>query len=278
MLKRLLYCVILVMALSESALSRQTLSFGVVSQRSSVLTAQYWNPILQYVSEKSGVPLQLKLGKNGQETSAMVGRGEFDFVYTNHNFSARNDRVGYRVIARPIEAAIMGQIVVLADAPFHSLADLQGHEMAFPSRAAFVGYHVVMNALLQAGIEVTPSFVSNQEGAISQLKVGRVAAAGVNSQVMRDFAERENLRYRVLWSSEKYLSIPISAHPSVANKQVAAVQAALVGMRSDPEGGKVLAASAELIKQDPPLGFVNATDSEFENVRRFYQTSRVSGE
>lgn len=278
MLKRLLYCVVLLTALSESAWSRQTLSFGVVSQRSPVLTAQYWNPILQYVSEKSGVPLQLKLGKNGQETSAMVGRGEFDFVYTNHNFSVKNDRVGYRVIARPIEEAIKGQIVVLADAPFHSLVDLQGQEIAFPSRAAFVGYHVPMNALLQAGIQVTPSFVGNQEGAMGQLKVGRVVAAGVNSQVMRDFAEREHLRYRILWSSEEYLNIPISAHPSVANEKVAAVQAALVGMRSDPEGWKVLAASADLIKQDPPLGFVDATDSEFENVRRFYKSSRVRGE
>ncbi len=31
----------------------QTYTFGVLSQRSAVLTAQYWNPILDYVEKKA---------------------------------------------------------------------------------------------------------------------------------------------------------------------------------------------------------------------------------
>ena len=33
----------------------QSYSFGVLSQRSAVLTAQYWNPILDYIGPKAGV-------------------------------------------------------------------------------------------------------------------------------------------------------------------------------------------------------------------------------
>ena len=65
-------------------------SFGVVNQRSPVLHAQCWNPILRYVSDKSGVALQLKLAKTAPEHSAMIGRGEFDFIYSNHNFTPTN--------------------------------------------------------------------------------------------------------------------------------------------------------------------------------------------
>jgi phosphonate transport system substrate-binding protein len=250
-------------------------SFGVITQRSPVLTAQYWNPILRYVSDRSGVPLRLKLAKTGPDHSEMIGRGEFDFIYSNHNFNAKNDSVGYRVIARPIEAAIMGQIVVAADSPIDKLADLDGKEVVFPSKAAFVGYYVPMDALLKAGVHVKPLFAGNQEGAMGQLKSGRVIAAAVNSQIMRDYAERENYRYRVLWSSEPYLNIPISAHPSIPEGRAKAVQSALVGMASDPEGHRILESSAQLIKQPPPYGFIAASDKDFNNVRQFYRRALV---
>jgi phosphonate transport system substrate-binding protein len=250
-------------------------SFGVVNQRSPVLHAQCWNPILRYVSEKSGVALQLKLAKTAPDHSAMIGRGELDFIYSNHNFTPANEGAGYRVIARPAEAAITGQIVVPAGSHVKALSQLDGKEVAFPSSAAFVGYYVPMDALMRAGVRVAPLFAGNQEGAMGQLKSGRVPAIAVNSQVMRAYGERERFAYRVIWSSEPFLNIPISAHPSVPPDKVRAVRAALVGMAQDPEGAKILAASAELIKQEPPHGFVAAGDRDFENYRRFFRNALV---
>lgn len=252
-------------------------SFGVLNQRSITLTAQYWNPILKHVGDKSGVRLQLKMGKTAPETSAMIGRSEFDFVYSNTIFTPANDPAGYRVIARPIDAAIQGQIVTLSDSPVHTLKELDGKEVGFPSLAGFVGYAVPMNALLHAGIAVTPIFAGNQEGIMGQLKAGRVIAAGVNSEVMRDFAQREGVRYRVLWSSEEYLNLPISAHPSVPREKVKAVRDALLNMAKDADGLKILEASAALLKQGPPFGFAPAEDGEYENYRRFYKTTLVKG-
>jgi phosphonate transport system substrate-binding protein len=134
-----------------------------------------------------------------------------------------------------------------------------------------------MNALLQAGIQVKPVFAGNQEGIMGQLKAGRVIAAGVNSQVMRDFARRENVRYRVLWTSEDYLNLPISAHPSVPKEIVAAVREAFLNMARDPAGMKILETSAALIQQKPPYGFVPADDREYENYRSYYKTTLVKG-
>ncbi|MBI2311821.1 MAG: phosphate/phosphite/phosphonate ABC transporter substrate-binding protein [Betaproteobacteria bacterium] len=263
------------LAILPAKAEERTYSFGVITQRSPVLTAQYWNPILRHVSEKSGVALTLKLAKTAPDHSDMIGRGEFDFIYSNHNFTPKNDAVGYRVVARPLEAAIMGQIVVPGDSPIQSLAELDEREVVFPSKVAFVGYHVPMDALLRAGVRVKPLFAGNQEGAMGQLKTGRVPAAGVNSQIMRDYAEREGYRYRVLWASEPYLNIPVSAHPSVPATKVKAVQQALVAMSADAEGAKILAASAELIKQKPPYGFIAATDRDFDNYRQFYRKTLV---
>ena len=97
---------ILCTVLPAHAETAATRSFGVLNQRSIQLTAEYWNPILQYVSKKSGVTLNLKMGKTAPDTSAMTGRGEFDYVYSNHIFTPTNSRAGYRVIARPVTEAI----------------------------------------------------------------------------------------------------------------------------------------------------------------------------
>ena len=110
---------------------------------------------------------------------------------------------------------------------------------------------------------------------MGQLKSGRVPAAGVNSQIMRDYAEREGFAYRVLWNSEPYLNIPISAHPSIPAAKVKAVQSAFVGMAADPEGAQILAASARLIKQQPPFGFIVSSDKDFNNIRQFYRKALV---
>lgn len=245
--------------------------FGVIPQRSAVLSAQYWNPILKYVGSKAGLELELKIAKTAPEHAAMIGRGEYDLVYSNHQFKPENDAQGYRVFARPLDGDMSGQIVVLAHSPLQSLAELDGREVAFPSEVAFVGYTVPMDALTRAGIKVKPLFASNQEGAMGQLRAGRAVAAGVNSQVMQDYAKREGLGYRVLWSSEPYLNIPLAAHPRVAGKDLAAIQSAFVGMALDPDGQRVLQASAALIRQGPPLGFIATSNRDYDNQRRVYR-------
>lgn len=264
-----------VLAPAAAASEQRVYTFGVIAQRSPVLTARYWNPILRHASARSGVTLALRVARSGEEHAAAVSRGEFDFIYSNHNFAPGNDTAGYRVIARPAQSAISGQLVVLAASPIRSLAELAGHDVAFPSKAAFVGYHVPMDALLRQGIDVQPHFAGNQEGAMAQLKSGRVVAAGVNSQLMRDFARRENLDYRVLWSSEPYHNLPISALPAVPARVAGAVRDALVAMNADDEGRAVLVASAALVTQEPPLGFVASADPDYDNLRRFYRASRV---
>ena len=269
---------LLLVALGTQGRAQNQLSFGVIIWRSPILTAQFWNPILRHVSEKSGVSLQLKVAPTGPEHTAMVRRGELHFLYSNHNFIRDNEESGYRVFARPKGDAQSGEIVVLKDSPIKTLADLEGREMAFPHTAAFLGYHLPMDALLRKGINITGHFAGTQEGAMTQLKAGRVVAAGVNAEVMRAFAQRENIAYRVLWSSDKFLNLALSAHPSVPADTVKAVRKAFLQMADDPEGAKVLAASAEVLKQGSPLVFIAARDSEFENMRRFYRNTVVKVE
>ncbi len=264
------------LSLSASAADpAKAYSFGVLSQRSAVLTAQYWNPILGYVEKKSGIHLELMAARTAPESNDATERGDYDFVYSNTIFQPRMQNAGYQVILRPRDEAITGQIVTLEDSPIKSLQDLAGKEVGFPSQAAFVGYAVPMDQLLREKIEVTPVFGGNQEGIMGQLKVGRVIAAGVNNQVMKAFAERERVRYRVLWESSPFNNLPIAAHPRVPAEVAEAVKTAINGMDGDPEGMKILEESALVIKQKPPLGFRASSQADYQSYLDFYANTLV---
>src|SRR5688572_18497756 len=264
-----------VIASVAAAQPQKTFTFYVLNQRSVALTAQYWNPILTYVSKKSGVPLELKLAKTAQEGNAIAERGGYDFQYTNHYFTPERDKVGYRVIARPAGPGIRSQIVVPEDSPIQTLHDLNGKDVGFVTPDGFTGYWLPYDALLRAKVKVNVVFTGNQEASSAQLRVNKIAAAGVNSSVMARYARRESFAYRALWTSEIYQDLCIMAYSKVPAGQVAAVRAALIDMAQDPEGRKVLEAGAELLKSTGELGFVAAEDRDYDNYRKFYRTTQV---
>lgn len=246
-----------------AAQSGTPLSFGVLNQQSPILTAERWNPILRYLTLKTGIPLTLKMGATVALTDAMMAREEFDFVYTNHSFQSGHDG-RYKVIARWGGDPIRGTIVVLDDSPARTILDLRGRTMAFPSQDAFVGYAVPTVALKERGVRVRNRFAGNQEGALAQLKARRVQAAAVNSRFLHAYAHREHLPYRIIYQSAPFQELPVLAHPRVPESQVQSLRAALLAMAGDP-------AAAEILRQAKCPGFEAASESDYDSLRQIYK-------
>src|SRR4029453_9685449 len=157
------------------AQEKKAYTFNVLNQRSIALTAQYWNPILTHVSKQSGVPLELKLAKTAADGNAIAERLGYDFLYTNHFFTAERDRLGYKVIARPAGPGIRSQIVVPEDSSIQTLQARGGKDGAFVSPAAFAAYWLPMDALLRSKVRINVVFTGNQEASSAQLRVNKVA-------------------------------------------------------------------------------------------------------
>ena len=272
---RLIFMVLLVASFAATA--SQEYSFGAVTQRSPVLTAQYWNPILAYVSRTSRVNLSLKVAQTGDQSSDATVRGDYDFVYNNHQFKPSAARQGYTVILRPRGPDISGEVVTTELSAIRSLKDLEGKTVGFANSQAFAGYIVPMDQLMREGISVQPVFGGSQEGIMAQLAAGRVTAAGVNGSVMSDYATRENIKYRVLWSSGPFPALAISAHPRVPPSVVSAVRRAFIAMDSDSEGRAILERSAKLVGQPPPYGFLAATQADYRAYAEFFNKAVFKG-
>ena len=250
--------------------------FSPVNQYGINLTAAYWNPVIAYVTEKSGVKLQLRIGRTSADTTAYVLAQEVEFVFTNHLFSPEREQLGWKVFGRRQTPPVKGQVAVFDDSPVKSLADLAGKEVAFPGPEAFIAYKIPYAHLLSQKVDVRVVFGGNQDGALAQLLAGKVAAVGGNSQLLEGYQKRENKKLRILWSSDPFYDLALMAASKVPDKDVKAVAAAFFGMHKDPKGREVLEKASAAVGLTADAFFLASDGSEYANYRRFYQSAPAS--
>jgi phosphonate transport system substrate-binding protein len=263
-------------AASSHAAEPPAYNFSPVNQYNLQVSASFWNPIIRYVSSKSGVRLNLKLGRTSADTTSYVLTREVDFAFTNHIFSPERQKMGWTVFGRRNAAPVRAQIVVPADSPIKDIAELGNAQVGFPGPEALIAYKVPYAQLLRKNIAVNVIFAGNQDAAFTQLFAGKVKAAGANSQLVQNYSGREGKAFRVLWSSAPFNDLALMASPRVPSAQVRAVASAFLGMDKDPEGRKVLAAAAELVHAPEPISFVAASDADYASYRAFYDSAPVS--
>lgn len=261
-------------ALSNMAASEElkVYNFSPVNQYNLNLSASFWNPIIKYVSEKSGVNLTLKLGRTSSDTTSYVLAQEVDFAFTNHLFSPERDKMGWKVFGRRDAPALEGQIVVPADSPIHSLSELEGKEVVYPGPEAFIAYKVTNSELVKKGINTSTVFAGNMDGAFSQLLSGKAQAMGANSQLVSGYTEREGKSFRVLWSSASFNDLALMASPRVSKKERDAVANAFFNMPHDAYGRRILQEATELVHAPTPITFIPATEADYASYRAFYNS------
>lgn len=247
--------------------------FSPVNQYGINLTAAYWNPILSHVSEKSGVRLQLKIGRTSADTTAYVLAQEVEFVFSNHLFSPDRERMGWRAIARRQTPPIHSQILVFSESPITRLEELRGLEVVFPGPEALVAYKFSAAHLMAQGIDFKPVFGGNMDGAFAQLAAGKAAAVGANSQLAEGYTRREGRTFRALWTSPPLHDLALMVSAKVPDRVRRAVSQAFVGMLNDPKGREVLAHASTLVGLPGLAGFVPSDGSEYEVYREFYRTA-----
>lgn len=243
--------------------------FSPVNQYNVQITASYWNPIMEYVSQKSGVLVRLKLGRTSADTTSFVLTQEVDFAFTNHLFSPERERMGWRVLARRNAPPVRSQIVTLADSPVRDLRQLANADVAFPGPEALVAYKVSYAELLRREVPVNVVFGGNMDGAFAQLVSGKARAVGANSQLAEAFVNRTGKPLRVLWQSAPFNDLALMVSPRVPAATADAVARAFIGMADDPRGKQILAGAAALVKT-PPFGFVPVAPGDYDAYRDFY--------
>lgn len=254
----------------------RTYKFSPVNQFGVELTASYWNPIIQYVSARSGVTLELKIGRTSADTTSYVLAREVEFAFTNHLFNENRRRMGWKLLARRDYPAVRGQILTTAESAVTDLRQLADQEVAFPGKEAFVAYKVTYAHLMQEQVPVKVVFGGNHDGAFAQLLSGKVKAVGVNSQLAEAYALREKKQFRVLWSSGEFNDLALMASPAVPEADAKAVADAVLGMGNDPEGKAIIQRVSEMAKIPPFQQWIPAPEEDYTPYMDFYRAAPAS--
>jgi phosphonate transport system substrate-binding protein len=247
--------------------------FSPVNQYGIALTAAYWNPIIAYVSEKSGVKLQMKIGRTSADTTAYVLAQEVEFAFTNHLFSPEREQLGWKVFGRRLTPPVHSQIIVPAESTVTDLAQLQGKEVAFAGPEALVAYKFNAAQLIARKVDFKTVFGGNSDGSLAQLFAGKVAAAGVNSQLADGYGRREGKKFRVLWSSAPLHDLPLMVSSKVPDRVQKAVTRAFIGMHQDPVGREILAQASAQVGLTVEAYFIASDGAEYGAFRDFYRSA-----
>lgn len=272
--RALLFAALLVPALATA--QGATYRFSPVNQWDINKTAAYWNPIIRYVSDKSGVKLELKIGRTSADTTAYVLAQEVEFAFTNHLFSPERDQLGWKVFGRRWTPPLHGQIAVPVDSPISRLEELKGHEVVFAGPEAFIGYKVPFAHLVSNNIDVKAVFAGNQNAAFAQLFAGKARAVGSNSALVDGYSAREGRKFRVLWTSEGFNDLALMASSKVPEQDVKAVASAFINMHRDSLGKAILVKASEEVGLDRQAYFLPATGGDYAAYRRFFQSAPAS--
>ena len=241
--------------------SATVFTFSIVPQQTASKLAKLWTPILQYLTDKTGYLLQFKTAKNIPTFEQRLAAGEYDFAYMNpYHYTVFHQSPGYEALAKARNKRIKGIVVVKKDSPFTSLEQLQGHDLAFPSPAAFAASILTQSEFHRRGIDINPKYVSSHDSVYRNVALGRMSAGGGVVRTLKNVAPEVSEQLKVLWTTAGYTPHAIAVHPRIEQDVVQRIRQAIVNMEQDPQGTALLD-SIEI------QGFETAQNADWDDVR-----------
>lgn len=175
------------------------LSFGVFPQLSTRVMVETYQPLVDFLSESIGQPVNLESAKDFHTFHSRTIGGEYDLVLTAPHLAwLAWKEGGYRPLLVYKEPA-KGFIVVRADSPYHELGDLRGKRIAIPDPYAVVNIRLAKTLAksgLNLGRELAVAEVGSHTNAATHVYENQTEAAvvGVFPFLRLPKGVRENLR------------------------------------------------------------------------------------
>ena len=218
-------------------------TFAFVPQQSANKLAKNWQPILDYLSDKTGDNYTFKTAKDIPTFEARVLQQEYDVAYMNpYHFVVFNERAGYQAIAKQRDKMIKGIIVVKKGAGITDLSQLRGETLAFPAPAAFAASILPRGELAKQGIEFTPRYVSSHDSVYLNVSRGFVKAGGGVMRTFNNADPKIKSQLDILWMTKGYTPHAFAVKRAMPEDARQRLVAALTSLELSEEGIRLLEA------------------------------------
>ncbi len=233
-------------------------------------TRQENEPLAAYLSTRLGQQVVLDIPKDYDAVIGQLARGEVDIaILAPLSYVVAKKRMPELVLVAQLVAEGSGQywsyIVTAADGPIKTLPELAGKSFAFVDRRSTSGYLLPLGMLHAAGVKTGPaSFVGSHPDVVDLVLKHKVDAGAIASTTfghMRDANLKERLR--ILAKSDTVPFDAVVVQPNLAKDVVALLRTTLLELSTRTNEGRAVLQGHTLSN-----GFVEATDSAYDGVRR----------
>lgn len=259
-----------------------TLRIAIAGVMSPSRTLDAYDQLLSYLGRRLGVRVTVDQRSSYAEVNELLRTGQADLAFVcSRAYLEGKEQFGMELLLAPEvggQRVYYSYLIVPADSPATSLADLRGKVFAFSDPLSNSGKLVPEYQLFLLG--ETPNhfferyeYTGSHDNSILAVAEGLVDGAAVDSLVY-DYVVARNpeigSRVKVIARWGPYGIPPLVAAPGLAPEIKEAVRDALLTMADDPEGRRALAA----------LGidrFVTIEDSAYDSIREMLITLREAG-
>lgn len=234
---------LLLITLSFASKAQTEYRFGVIPQFEPDHLVTIWTPIMAELERRTGFAFSLSTEPEIPRFELDIREGRFDFAYLNpYQFITEMDAQGYEPLVRDGGRSLTGILVVPAQSPIQSVAELDGKKVAFPSPRALAASLLMRADLAEIHrIEVQPVFVRSHSNVYDSVLLGYASAGGGVMSTLMQQGPRAPEVLRVLYKTREIPPHPVVAHRRVPAKDREAVRRALLEMAATEEGAALLA-------------------------------------
>lgn len=217
-------------------------TFGVVPQFEQRMLFTIWKPIVDELSKRSGLDLQLATALTLAEYERDLSSGRFDFVYVNpYHVAYLAQRQPYIPLVHD-KLPLRGIIVVRKDSAVKSPTELNGKTLAIPSFNA-LGASLMVRADLDHlfKVKMKPVVVKTHSSVYLNVANGLTeAGGGVEKSLRQQDAAVRNL-LRIIYTTRDMPSHPIAAHQRVPAEVREKLTRAIFDLAATERGKALLA-------------------------------------
>jgi phosphonate transport system substrate-binding protein len=195
---------------------RKEFILAVMPEVPPVTVYKSWTPFVNKLSEETGLDIKLKVYDTFSQFENDLFKGAPDFVFLcSFYVTLAKKKQGYIPLVRN-ETLLEGIVVVRKDGPIHSVQDLNGKEIAFPTPNNFAASLYIRKMLTEKEkIHFTPRYVGTHSNVYRNVILGKVDAGGGANISLNSEPEEVRSQLRIIYKTQQAAPHPLVAHPRV---------------------------------------------------------------
>lgn len=230
------------MLASSMVMAAEPLVLARAPQLSAAKTSMTWTPFVDYLSEKTGVKIQLKVYDDRNVFESDVRKGNVAFYFGNPGYGVVGHmQHGYVPLVRSDRKLLEGIIVVRKDSGITDVMQLAGRSIAFPSKTAFAASLYIRSRIdSDHGILYQPVYTGSHDNTYRTVLVGKAIAGGGVKRTLESEDRRNREQLNIIYTTPGMKAHPLMAHPEVDEKTRQAIQQAILDLDTNVDGKKML--------------------------------------